>query len=123
MIYSLLPFALLTVGLSGALVLFLSIKREMHLQSRSHRVSIDQILDRLREAEEPAPAPAMLLPPLTLRAGLNVQRRVQALRLLRRGEDIAHIAAALSVPRSEVELLIRVQELSSRRAAAAGGGS
>jgi hypothetical protein len=39
------------------------------------------------------------------------------LRLLRRGEDVAHVAAALCVPRREVELLIHVQELSAKRAA------
>jgi hypothetical protein len=52
---------------------------------------------------------------------MNQTRRVHALRLLRRGEDVAHIAAVLEVPRSEVELLVRVYQ--ATRAAAAGAGS
>lgn len=121
MISSLLPFAFLAVGLAGALTLFVSTKRELYRQSHSHQVSLDQVLVRLQEAEHPAPAPAAPLPFAALRPGLNIQKRVQALRLLRRGEDIAHIAAALGVPRREVELLIRVNELSLKRAAAASG--
>jgi hypothetical protein len=121
MLTSLLPFAFLAVGLAGALTLFISFKRELYRQSYSNRVSIAQVLDRLREAERAAPAPAAPLPIAALRPGLNIQRRVQALRLLRRGENIAHIAAALGVPRCEVELLIRVNELSLKRAAAGGG--
>jgi hypothetical protein len=49
-----------------------------------------------------------------------MSKRVHATRMMRRGEDISHIAAALGVPRREVELLIRVQELSKARAASAG---
>jgi DNA-binding transcriptional ArsR family regulator len=117
---SLLPFAFLAAGLAGALTLFVSIKRELYRQSHSYQVSIDQVLDRLKESERAAPAPAAPLPIVALRPGLNVHKRVQALRLLRRGEDISHIAAALGVPRREVELLIRVNELSVKRAAAGG---
>jgi len=121
MLTSLLPLAFVAVGLAGALTLFASIKRELYRQSTQHRASLAQVLERLQEAERAAPAPAAPLPAVSLRPGLNIQRRVQALRLLRRGEDIAHIAAALGVPRREVELLIRVHQLSAKRAAAAGG--
>ena len=38
------------------------------------------------------------------------------MRLLRRGEDVGHIAAALGVLRAEVELLVRVQQMSTKRA-------
>jgi len=116
MLTSLLPFVLLAVGLAGALALFLGIKRDLYRQSVAHRSSIERVLQQLRQTERAAPPPA--LPQITLRPGLNVQKRVQALRLLRRGEDIAHIAAALGVPRREVELLIRVHQLSTKRAAA-----
>jgi hypothetical protein len=120
MITSLLPLALVSLGLGGALFLFVSVKRDLHRQSRRHRASIGQIMERLEEAERPAPAPAVSLPPVTpFRPGLNIQKRVQALRLLRRGEDVAHVAAALGVPRREVELLIHVNELSAKRAAGA----
>ena len=42
------------------------------------------------------------------------------MRMLRRGEDVAHVAAALGVPRREVELLIRVQSMGKARAVNAG---
>ena len=118
MIISLLPLAFVALGLGGVLFLFVSVKRELYKQSLKYRVSFEQVLERLQEADRPAPAPAV--PPplmLPLRPGLNIQRRVQALRLLRRGEDVAHVAAALGVPRREVELLIHVQELGAKRAA------
>jgi hypothetical protein len=123
MIVTLVPLALTAVGLGGALLLFVSVKHELFRQSQNHRMSIGQILDRLQEAERPAPMPAVMLPPVTaLRPGLNIQKRVQALRLLRRGEDIAHVAAALGVPQREVELLVHVHELSAKRAAAQTAG-
>ncbi len=55
--------------------------------------------------------------PAVPRSGFHLNRRSQALRLLRRGEDIAHVAAALGVPHREVELLVRVQQLSASRTA------
>jgi hypothetical protein len=104
MIVALLPLALTALGLGATLFLFVSVKRELHRQSQR----IDNVLHQLQEAAQAPASP--------LRPGLNIQKRVQALRLLRRGEDVAHIAAALCVPRREVELLIHVQELSAKRA-------
>jgi len=43
--------------------------------------------------------------------GLNVSRRFQALRLYRRGERPEQIAAALGVPVREIELLIKVHQM------------
>jgi hypothetical protein len=76
---------------------------------------------RLSEAER-APQPpmqesAVSFVPAPLRAGLNLNKRVHAMRMLRRGEDVSHIAAALGVPRKEVELLIRVQTIGRARTA------
>ena len=42
--------------------------------------------------------------------GINLSKRVQALRMHRRGESVATIAAALQAPRSEIELLLKVCE-------------
>jgi hypothetical protein len=46
---------------------------------------------------------------------LNLSKRVQAMRMLRRNEDVSHISAALGVTRREVELLIRVQKMSAAK--------
>jgi hypothetical protein len=130
MILSLVFLGLLALGLAAALALFLSVKREIRAQASANRARLDQILQQvnnvpLNDASPPTPENAELAqlytPPHTpLRSGMNLSRRLQAMRLLRRGEDIGHVSAALGIPRREVELLVRVQEFSARRAAGAG---
>ena len=46
--------------------------------------------------------------PGTPRPSMNVTRRSQALRLHRKGDSSERIAAALEVPRQEIDLLIKV---------------
>lgn len=134
-----LAFAgLFALGLLAALALFLSLKRELRRQARKDRARMDELATRIADAERPAPVPGPgvagpnpaeqspadqavgepVFEPAPLRSGMNMSRRVQAVRLLRRGEDVSHVAAALGVTRSEVELLVRVQKLSAQRAAA-----
>ena len=115
----LLLYILLAAGLAASLFLFFSLKRELQLSIRRQQERLDRMTRRLLEAEPPAPV--VVEAPRLLQAGFNMNKRVQAMRMLRRGEDVAHIAAAMGVPRAEVELLIRVQSLSS--AAAAGVAS
>lgn len=45
-------------------------------------------------------------------AAVNLNRRGQILRLHRRGKSIPEIAAALHVSRGEIELLVKVQDIS-----------
>jgi len=47
--------------------------------------------------------------------GLNLTKRAQALRMSRRGESAESITAALAVPRSEVELLLKVHGMVESR--------
>lgn len=60
---------------------------------------------RLERAIEALPAGA---PP---RPGINLSRRFQALRLYRQGERPEQIAAALGVPVREIELLIKIHQI------------
>ncbi|HVP00484.1 MAG TPA: hypothetical protein VMT15_20570 [Bryobacteraceae bacterium] len=116
LLIAVLPYLLLSAGLISTLALFASLKLEMRRNEQRSQRRIEELTVRLAAAERAAnTAPA---PP---RTGFNLNRRVQALRMLRRGEDAAHVAAALSVPHKEVELLIRVQSIG--RAWAANGGS
>jgi len=115
----LLPYLLIAAGLLSTLALFLALKREIGLQVSRQKARIEGMLARLDEAEH-RPEPADNFVPTPLRAGMNLNKRVHAMRMLRRGEDISHIAAALGVPRREVELLIRVQSIGRARAANAG---
>ncbi|MGA3187527.1 MAG: hypothetical protein ABSF22_10495 [Bryobacteraceae bacterium] len=128
----LLPYLLIAAGLFFTLAMFVTLKREIHKQTLGYRLHIEEIMFRLNEAEstqrfvEPEPVSeeetAMMFVPAPLRAGLNLSKRVHAMRMLRRGEDVNHIAAALGVPRMEVELMIRVASIGKARAAGSGQG-
>jgi hypothetical protein len=68
--------------------------------------SIEELQARLDELERrPAALPAMP------KAGLNLGKRSQALRMHRRGDAPDQIARALELPVTEVELLIKVQRI------------
>jgi len=125
MLSSLLLFGLVALGLSAALALFLSLKRELRSHAQRTRTRLDEVRlqlqnVQLQNSQRTVPDPPPAAPPVVLRSGMNLTKRTQALRLLRRGEDVSHVAAALGVPRREIELLVRVQKLSARRAAGAG---
>ena len=120
----LIGYALLAAALLAGLYLFFTLKRDIQMAAGKQEQRVQAIADRLRQAEEPllleagtvdSGAAAMAYPsyPSSVRAGFNLNKRVQAMRLLRRGEDISHIAAVLAVPRKEVELLIRVQQMTA----------
>ena len=76
------------------------------------RVSEEVLAAKL---EGPAHAPAPSSTP-RVSSGINMSKRIQAIRMLRRGENSASIAAALGMSRREVELLIRVHRMSADRA-------
>jgi hypothetical protein len=112
----LLPYLLIAAGLMATLALFVTLKFEIRGLARRAKTRM--------ETEPPAAEePAEVFVPEPLRAGLNLSKRVHALRMLRRGEDISHVAAALGVPRKEVELLIRVQTIGRVRVASVGSDS
>src|SRR5713101_4971173 len=110
---------LLALGLMASLFLFVSLKHEIQVGARRQRKKIEAMERRLLDASAGAPAPEPAVRPLTPRSGFNLNKRVHAMRMLRRGEDAAHIAAALGVPRKEVELLIHVQGMVAAAAASA----
>jgi hypothetical protein len=108
---ALVPYAAVALGLMITLALFLSVKMELQRSARRERKRVDQMLDRLKEAAPAAPETVFV--PVPLQPGFNINRRVHAGRLLRKGEDVGHVAAALGVPRAEVELLARVQAMTA----------
>jgi hypothetical protein len=108
---ALIPYAAVALGLIVTLALFLSVKMELQRNARRERRRVDEMLDRLQEAA-PTPVETVFVP-VPLQPGFNINRRVHAGRLLRKGEDVGHVAAALGVPRAEVELLARVQAMTA----------
>jgi hypothetical protein len=119
LIYPLLICAALAVAGSGLLYIFvLDVKmktlarrnREQreHLEGRVAQVAeaAELLKAQLAEMEKPQWAPAQ---------PLNLTKRGQILRMRGRGERPESIAGALSIPRNEVELLLKVHDLSVER--------
>jgi hypothetical protein len=129
------PCALLAAGCIFGLFFLLSFEKEVHrLKSRLARraagdntstrelkIQLQQLNERLRDAEERAGIP---LAPPSPKASLNLNKRTQVLRMSRRGERVENIAASLSLPRREVELLLKIHGLvlngSSQKSSANG---
>jgi len=118
-------YVLLAAGFGLCLHLFVTLKAEIRgllrrsLDERQHvealeialadmRLVVQSLETDLREVERQT---GMLVPPAPARSGLNLSKRTQVLRLHRAGQDSAGIAATLALPRSEVELLIKVHRI------------
>jgi hypothetical protein len=72
------------------------------------RDTMDALAAQIHDLQNHPPvAPIPGLP----KPGLNLGKRSQALRMHRRGEKAEEIAAALELPRQEVELLLKVHRI------------
>ena len=103
-------------GMAACAFLFITLKTEIAENESRHRkqcaalesaasemrASLEQMRLTLSEAES---RNAAAVRPV---AGMNLNKRGQALRLYRRGEKSEQIAASLSLPLNEVELLLKV---------------
>lgn len=113
------------VELAGACVLLLMVleiqrrrheteqrwnKRQMLLQSEigKLRSELTALQARVQEAEMRSELDTTAPPRLS---GLNVNRRSQAIRLLRRGERPEHVSATLGMPAAETDLLLKVYRI------------
>ena len=90
--------------------------RALMRRGRDERETFERHLTEVREAAErwrtereetarPVAVPASGQP-------LNLNKRGQVLRMRRRGENPETIAAALSIPQNEVDLLLKVHQMS-----------
>jgi DNA-binding NarL/FixJ family response regulator len=113
------PYAALAIGMSLCLFLFVSLKRDLRAaEDRSNKkiaaLEADwqaktAILDE--RWSELSQISGLLVSPPPLRSGMNLTKRSQALQMSRRGESAKEIAATLSLPQMEVDLLLKVQRL------------
>jgi hypothetical protein len=101
---------LLALALIASLALFVTLKQEIQTHARKNRRRMEEMSAKLGEASGPRTPEAVAVTP-PARSGFNLNRRTQAIRLLRRGENVSHIAAVLGVPQREIELLIRVRRI------------
>jgi hypothetical protein len=116
------PFILTALTLIACLMLFASLEKEIRtLKSGSVRrqaidldfakefkLKLENLSARLRDTEDRA---GIVSSPVLVKPSLNLNRRTQVIRMSRRGEPSTSIAAALSIPRKEVELLLKVYGL------------
>jgi len=121
-VISVVPLLLLAAGAVAAAMLFFSLRRETaELRRRMRNLEnaandalgdmgnrVRELSERLHQSEvRPANGSA------PSRGGLNLNNRAQALRMLRRGANAEVVAKSLNLPRPEIELLIRVQQLAA----------
>jgi hypothetical protein len=121
-IIPLAPYALLAAGCVFAIFFLLTFEKEIrglksrlagrqagdNASARYLKLQLSELAERLRDAEERAGIPIAQSSP---KASLNLNKRTQVLRMSRRGERTENIAASLSLPRREVELLLKIHAL------------
>jgi hypothetical protein len=83
--------------------------RERHERLEDRLAQITEAAERLQSQLEETARPAPASQP---GQSLNLNKRGQVLRMRRRGETPETIAAALRIPQNEVNLLLKVHELS-----------
>ena len=114
-----MPYAVIAIGLALCLHLFITLKRDLRAgETRLARklaaletdwqAKMESLDERWKELSQVS---NLLVPPPPPRSGLNLSKRSQALERHRRGETPPEIAAALAIPRNEVELLVKVQRI------------
>jgi len=112
------PYLLLACSLPLSLYLFLSMKKEIRAlalrlernrdEGQAEMRKLSGALEELKKKELETEEKALMLRP---RAGVNLSKRSQALRMHRRGETPESIAAALSIPQREVDLVLKINTL------------
>ena len=118
----LLPlYGLIAVNLGLCLFLFIAAKREirrLQVKNREQKILLQEAYDRLelgmeqlsKKVDEMEERAGGLVAPSPAKSGMNLNKRVQAARMFRRGERPDQIAAALSLPQNEVALLLKVHQ-------------
>jgi len=121
-----LPLALLCgISLASAALSFLALSRARVLAGVAERRAIAEtgqltatvegvgkaVANLSQEVRDLRQQPPAGVPGGIPRAGLNLSRRSQALRMHRRGEPPEQIASVLGISRQEVDLLIKVHRI------------
>jgi hypothetical protein len=118
-LHPVISYALMAAGMGLCLFLFASLKRDMRAAEvrcqkklaaleMNWRGKMEALDERWTELSQIS---SLLVPPPPTRSGLNLNKRSQALQMSRRGEKPQDIAAALSIPQNEVELIMKVQKI------------
>jgi len=111
-------YSLIGLVLLGSLVLWISFRKELQSvranAAQSHDFvdatvkTLSEHVDEIRETIQNQP---WVTPPSPVPPGVNSARRAQALLLHLRGEPAENVAAAVNVPKNEIELLLKLNRL------------
>ena len=119
-------FGLLAIGLVVCAAMLISLKKQIHTLTerlRKQQEDTEQIeprllaqftsqLDELRnDLNRVEEGTGGLVPPTPAKSGLNLNKRSLVMKMSRHGEEAGNIAAALSLPRNEVDLMLKVQRI------------
>ncbi|MBS1874794.1 MAG: hypothetical protein JSU00_16375 [Acidobacteria bacterium] len=117
--FALIQFAALMLTLGVCVYLFFSVKRDVRVvearmlrHGEQLRAKVDELtaeMETLRKELEVMEQKSD--PSATIARTLGSGIRIQALRMIKNGEGPEYIAATLGLPRTEVELLIKVQRM------------
>ena len=116
---TLIHYAVLLLTLALSVALFLTVKRDLRVMEMRHLRHAEQLRAKVEELAgemETLRNELELMgqksdPAATVARTLGSGTRIQALRMIKNGEASEYIAATLGLPRTEVELLIKVQRL------------
>ena len=123
-IFQYLPiYALVAISLGLCMYLFCTAKREirrLQLRMKQQNILLQEAYDRMefaveqlkKQFEELEGKAGEMVPPSPAQSGMNLNKRTQAARMFRRGGRPEQIAAALSLPRNEVALLLKIHQAS-----------
>ena len=114
-------YGLLAAGWIACLVLFAAVKVEVAVVRQRAQESEDALAAQVQEMGSALGHIRQSVTDIEERPGaagpgLNLTRRAQALRMHHRGESVETIAAALSAPRNEIDLLLKLQGMLQYRA-------
>lgn len=117
MVFPIVTLVLLALSIAGCLAQYYLLKREIWQQRQKAaqdvaalRQSLETVSAKLAQLQEDMQLQDAS-PGLPDTGGLNFSRRTRVLRMHRRGDRPDQIAAALGVPLNEVNLLLKLQQL------------
>jgi hypothetical protein len=83
-------------------------RQRCEVTSQTLKEALEGLAAKIQAVQQQQPLGIAPVPP---RHGLSPPRRTQALRMHRRGESPEQIAAAMGIPRAEVELLVKAHRI------------
>lgn len=114
---TILTLALISIAFGLCGYLFLTLKKDLQRGDSRRRGDVSALraeLAMLRAEVDELKAGVDSLPPFAPAAvplSINLNKRTQALKMMRLGERPEQIATSLRLPRAEIDLLAKVQKL------------